>query len=196
MLPYSPMIEEAKRQIDRSLEHFMSQIKRDYKLHLVNPILYKSIREFSLRRGKRIRPLLLILSYKGYCPARKRISSSLYHASTCIELLHNFMLIHDDIIDQSHLRRGKPTLHRLLRKAAKTKNTDKLGYDLSIVAGDIVYALAIDAFLSIKEDPRRKEQALKYFIKTAAFTAMGEFLDILHGVDKIEHIKEKDVFLN
>src|SRR3989338_11693556 len=103
MLPYSPMIEEAKRQIDRSLEHFMSQIKRDYKLHLVNPILYKSIREFTLREGKRIRPLLLILSYMGYCASDKRIHPSIYQASTCIELLHNFMLIHDDIIDRSHL---------------------------------------------------------------------------------------------
>ena len=196
MLPYSPMIEEAKRQIDRSLEHFMSQIKRDYKLHLVNPILYKSIREFSLRRGKRIRPLLLILSYKGYCPARKRISSSLYHASTCIELLHNFMLIHDDIIDQSHLRRGKPTLHKILGKIVRTKRREKLGYDLGIIAGDIVYALAIDAFLSIREAPQRKERALKYFIQTAAFTAMGEFVDTLHGVENISKIKEKDVFLN
>src|SRR3990167_7172240 len=196
MLPYSPMIEEAKRQIDRSLEHFMSQIKRDYKLHLVNPILYKSIREFSLRRCKRIRPLLLILSYKGYCPARKRISSSLYHASTCIELLHNFMLIHDDIIDRSNLRRGKPTLHRLLGRIVKTEDREKLGYDLGIIAGDIVYALAIDAFLAINEAPRRKERALKYFIQTAAFTAMGEFIDTLHGVEKINRVKEKDVFLN
>ncbi|MCA9409364.1 MAG: polyprenyl synthetase family protein [Candidatus Omnitrophica bacterium] len=190
------MIEQIRTKIDNSLESFMERIKKDYKLHLVSPVLYESIREFSLRKGKRIRPLLLILCYQGYCPNNKRIPSSLYNASTCIELLHNFMLIHDDIIDRSNLRRGKPTLHKLLEKMAKTKEQQKLGFDLGIIAGDIVYALAIDAFLSIKEAPERKERALKYFIQTAAFTAMGEFIDTLHGVASLKQIKEKDVFLN
>ncbi len=190
------MIENAKKQIDKSLALFMDRIKRDYKLHLVNPFLYKSIREFALRKGKRIRPLLLVLSYKGYSSRKKKDSASLYQASTCIELLHNFMLIHDDIIDRSNLRRGKPTLHRLLGRIVKTEDREKLGYDLGIIAGDIVYALAIDAFLAIKEAPQRKERALKYFIQTAAFTAMGEFIDTLHGVERINRVKEKDVFLN
>lgn len=174
----------------------MEQVKKDYKLHLVSPVLYESIKEFSLRKGKRIRPLLLILSYKGFSPKGKKISSTIYNASTCIELLHNFMLIHDDIIDRSDLRRGKPTLHKLLGRTVQTDDPKKLGYDLGIVAGDIVYALAIDAFLSIKESPDRKEKALKYFIQTAAFTAMGEFIDTIHGVEKLNNVKEKDVFLN
>ena len=191
-----PMIDKIRSKIDESLASFMARIKLDYKLHLVNPLLYESIREFSLRQGKRLRPLLLILSYKGYCPSHRRVPSSLYNASTCIELLHNFMLIHDDIIDRSSLRRGKPTLHKILGRIIKTQDQDKLGCDLGIIAGDIVYALAIDAFLAIKEAPDRKERALKYFIQTAAFTAMGEFIDTLHGVEKLENVKEKDVFLN
>ncbi len=190
------MIEQVKKQIDASLKTFLEKVKHEYKLHLVNPILFESIKDFTLRKGKRIRPLLLVLSYKGYNPKEIQPQSSLFHASTCMELLHNFMLIHDDIIDRSDLRRGKPTMHRLLRKAANAHDKEKLGYDLSIVAGDILYALAIDAFLAIKEAPSRKEAALKYFIKTAAFTAMGEFIDILHGVDTISKITEKDVFLN
>ena len=190
------MIEAIKKQIDISLRTFLERIKQEYKLRRVNQILFESIKDFTLRKGKRIRPLLLILSYKGYSKNGTRLSKSLYNAATCIELLHNFMLIHDDIIDRSNLRRGKPTLHKLLRKAAKTDNQEKLGYDLSIIAGDIVYALAIDAFLAVDEEPLRKEQALKHFIKTAAFTAMGEFIDIIHGVEKIERVREKDVFLN
>ena len=196
MLTYYPMIDTIKKEIDASLRIFLERIKREYKLGLVNPILYESIKEFTLRKGKRIRPLLLILSYKGYSNNNKKLTQDLYNASTCIELLHNFMLIHDDIIDRSDLRRGKPTLHKLLAKAAKTTDPEKLGYDLSIIAGDIVYALAIDAFLSINEEPRRKELALKHFIKTAAFTAMGEFIDIIHSVDKIQNVREQDVFLN
>ena len=190
------MIDQLKRQIDQSLRDFFRRIKKEYKLHLVHPILFESIHDFSLRKGKRIRPLLLILSYKGYGSPNSPIPQSLFNASTCMELLHNFMLIHDDIIDRSDLRRGKPTLHNILKKAVRTQDQEKLGADLSIIAGDIVYALAIDAFLSIDEEPYRKEEALKYFIKTAAFTAMGEFIDILHGVQNVRQITEKDVFLN
>ena len=106
------------------------------------------------------------------------------------------MLIHDDIIDRSDLRRGKPTMHKILAHTVKTTDPDKLGIDLGIIAGDIVYALAIDAFLSIDEPSERKERALKYFIQTAAFTAMGEFIDTVSGVKPVQDVDEKEVFLN
>ncbi len=189
------MLEDLRQEIDKSIAAFLHRIEKEYRLHLVSPILYHSIREFSLRKGKRIRPLLLTLAYLGYS-RRKKASPALYQTSTCIEFLHNFMLIHDDIIDCSDLRRGRPTMHRLLSKTLRCPDPEKLGTDLAIIAGDIVYALAIDAFLSIDENPLRKERALKYFVQTAAFTAMGEFIDTVHGVDKIKNIKEKDVFLN
>jgi len=190
------MIEQIRKNIDRSLASFLDTVKKDYKLHLVSPLLFESIREFTLREGKRLRPLLLILTYKGYAPESKKISRRLYNASTCMEFLHNFMLIHDDIIDRSDLRRGKPTMHKILNHTTKSEDPDKLGIDLGIIAGDIVYALAIDAFLSIDEPSERKERALKYFIQTAAFTAMGEFIDTVSGVKSIEEVDEKEVFLN
>lgn len=190
------MLDKTIKEIDKSLSTLLNQAKHEYKMHLVDPILFNSIKDFVLRKGKRIRPMLLIFSYEGYTKRKGRSTPSIYYFSTCIELLHNFMLIHDDIIDSSDLRRGKPTIHKLLAKSAKTSNQNKLGCDLGIVAGDIVYALSIDAFLSIKEDSKRKEKAFKYFIQTAVLTAMGEFVDTLHGVQKVNRIKEKDVLLN
>ncbi len=190
------MLTQMRKKIDQSLEAFLNKAYKEYNLQQIDPILFHSIRDFVLRPGKRIRPLLLICSYKGYCRKSIRMTPSIYYVSSCIELLHNFMLIHDDIIDRSDLRRGKPTMHKMLEKAAKTPDPARLGTDLSIIAGDIVYALAIDAFLSINEDKKRKEKALKYFIQTAVFTAMGEFIDTLHGNRKIPQVTEKDVFLN
>ena len=192
----SRIIDQIRKNIDASLSLFLETVKRDYKLHLVSPLLFESIRAFTLREGKRLRPLLLILTYKAYSPSDKKIAKELYNASTCMEFLHNFMLIHDDIIDRSHLRRGKPTLHKVLAKTVPTSDPQKLGIDLGIIAGDIVYALAIDAFLAIQEPLPRKERALKYFIQTAAFTAMGEFIDTVHGVKGLDQVSEKDVFLN
>ena len=190
------MLTRIRKNIDESLDVFIEKARKEYSLEIINPFLFASIKEFILRKGKRIRPLLLILSYQGYNKKAARISRKIYHASTCIELLHNFMLIHDDIIDCSDLRRNKPTMHRILERAVRTKNPKKLGLDLGIIAGDIVYALAIDAFLSFEEEPQRMSKALKYFIQTAAFTAMGEFVDTLNGVLPVNRVSEKDVFMN
>ena len=190
------LIEQIRKNINKSLALFLNTVKKNYKLHLVSPLLFESIREFTLREGKRLRPLLLILTYKGYSPVSKKISRKLYNASTCMEFLHNFMLIHDDIIDRSNLRRGKPTMHKVLERTLQAHDPEKLGIDLGIIAGDVVYALAIDAFLSIDEPAARKEQALKYFIQTAAFTAMGEFIDTVSGVKSVKDVDEQEVFLN
>lgn len=190
------MLNNLRQKIDQTLVSFLHTVEKEYNFHRVNPLLYTSIREFSLREGKRIRPLLFLLAYKGYAPQGKKITAALYRTATAIEFLHNFMLIHDDIIDRSDLRRGRPTMHRLLEKTIPAADPYRLGTDLAIIAGDIVHAMAIDAFLAVSEDPARKERALRYFVHTSAFTAMGEFVDTLHGVDQLKHIAEDDVFLN
>jgi len=191
------MIKTIRNNIEKTLAEIVTDLKTDYQLGAINPVLFASIQDFVLRKGKRLRPLLLILSYQGYNAENTRIPKGVYTVSAGMELLHNFMLIHDDIIDCSDLRRGKPTMHRMLRKTAKTADPDKLGIDLGIVAGDIVYALAVDAFLSFRETPQsRMKDALRYFIRTAALTAVGEFVDTLNGVLPVHQVSEKDVFLN
>ena len=156
--------------------------------------LMAAMRHGVLNGGKRLRPFLVIETANLFeVPVENALS-----CAAALECIHCYSLIHDDLpaMDDDDLRRGKPTIHKILGNIVQTDDKEKLGYDLGIVAGDILYAFAIDAFLSIKEDPYRKERALKYFIQTAAVTAMGEFIDTIHGVEKIEKIKEKDVFLN
>ncbi|MEN3042394.1 MAG: polyprenyl synthetase family protein, partial [Fervidobacterium sp.] len=88
--------------------------------------------KFVLRPGKRIRPLLLLLSYTGYNGER---TDDAFLLSCLVELMHSFLLIHDDIIDNSDLRRGEPTLHKVYEKLY---DSPKLGTDVAIVMGDIV----------------------------------------------------------
>ena len=121
------MIEHLRKNIDVSLASFLKTVKKDYKLHLASPLLFESICEFTLREGKRLRPLLLILTYKAYSPKNKAIAKELYNASTCMEFLHNFMLIHDDIIDRSNLRRRDSGEGRRISVAAGTTNVHLRG---------------------------------------------------------------------
>jgi geranylgeranyl diphosphate synthase, type II len=71
------------------------------------PLLFEPINYINNLQGKRLRPLLVLLS--GLSLGGK-IESLLFPA-VAIELLHNFTLVHDDIMDNDDVRRGKPTLH-------------------------------------------------------------------------------------
>ncbi|MEI6631182.1 MAG: polyprenyl synthetase family protein [bacterium] len=181
-----------KKRLEKELGKLISSMDKTFSLGKISPLLIKSIREFVLRNGKRIRPLLFIIGYLGFA---KRPASGLYRSALSMELLHDFMLIHDDIIDKSATRRGEPSMHALLNNYLKGSSHLKFsGEDLAIVLGDVVYAIAINAFLSIKEDPCRKEKALKKFVEAAMYTGTGEFIELLCGAKELGRIKKEEIY--
>ena len=186
------MFYQIKKKIDNQLSQFLQNANKSYSLKTISPLLFKSITDYILRDGKRIRPTLFIIGYEGFS---KRKAPGLYQSALSVELLHNFFLINDDIIDKSDTRRGKPSLHKVFDKfLVKHKNIKFNGQDLAIVAADVVYALAIKAFLSVREEYQRKEKALQRFIKAAVHTGCGEFIELLSGIKKIEQVDKKDIY--
>ena len=174
-----------KKQINKELNIFVNKQLQQFKIDKTDSLLSEGIKNFVLRDGKRIRPIFFILSYRGYSPGKK-LSKALIQTSLAFELLHDFLLIHDDIIDNSLTRRGKPTLHKFFQKAIK--QNEKTGQDLSIVTGDIVYAMAINAFLSIKPTTKNIIPGLQEFLKATILTGTGEFIDIRNGLTSIKNI--------
>lgn len=83
---------------------------------------------FIFSKSKRLRPKLIFLFAKAL---NINISDKIYHLACCSELLHNSTLIHDDIIDNAELRRGKQSLNK------------KLGNNLSVLAGDFILSSAM-----------------------------------------------------
>ena len=61
------------------------------------------------KKGKQIRPILVILSAKMF----GEVNDDVLHAGAALEMLHNASLIHDDVVDETTLRRGEPTINRL-----------------------------------------------------------------------------------
>ncbi len=186
------MFAEIKSKIDRELFKFISDIDRLYSLRRISPLIFKSIKDFMLRDGKRVRPILFVAGYLGFA---RRAASGLYTSALSIELLHDFMLVHDDIIDKADTRRNRPSMHRMLDNYLKDfKDTKFNGQDLAIIVGDIMYAMAIRAFLSIRENMERKERALKKFIEAAIYTGSGEFLELMYGLNDIAKINKESVY--
>ncbi|HOX55104.1 MAG: polyprenyl synthetase family protein [Candidatus Omnitrophica bacterium] len=185
------MLSRIKNNIDKNLKTFVAKIDKLYSISAISPLLFQCIKDFVLRDGKRVRPILFVTGYLGYA---KKAASDLYTSALSIELLHDFMLVHDDIIDKSATRRGKPSMHELLNKHLKKyKNIKFNGQDLSIVVGDVMYATAINAFLTINENMERKEKALKKFIEAAIYTGSGEFIELINGAKAIEKVTKQDI---
>jgi geranylgeranyl diphosphate synthase type I len=186
------MFTQTKKRVDRELVRFVSEIDRAYRLKKLSPVLSASIRDFVLRPGKRVRPVLFIIGYLSFA---QRPARGLYTSALSIELLHDFMLVHDDIIDKSETRRGKPSMHTLLGRAlVGVKNVKFNGQDLSIVVGDVMYAMAIRAFLAIHENMERKERALKKFIEAAILTGCGEYIELMYGINDVGRIAKGDIY--
>ncbi len=85
--------------------------------------------------GKRIRPVLLILCAR----LGNYVSERVYDLCTVIEFIHTATLLHDDVIDNAHLRRGNPTVN------------SRWGNEISILIGDYLYAKAMELSLQDKD---------------------------------------------
>ena len=181
-----------RNQIERELQNYFTYIDKQCPASRFSRPLFNNIKEFICRSGKRVRPILFCIGYLGFA---KKPAAGLWRSALSLELLHDFMLVHDDIIDKSVTRRGKPSMHTLLnRQLPKNKGLKFSGEDLTIIAGDVMYAMALEAFLAIKEKPRRKEAALKKLISAALYTGTGEFIELLLGAKSIEKITQKEIY--
>ena len=111
---------------------------------------------YAIDNGKRIRPLILILSAECIGTASK----TAYMASCAVELLHTESIIHDDIIDNEYGRRGKEPFHI------------KYGYNTSILTGDFVLGLILNISSKINNRVVTKNLA-----STAMLMSEGEMME-------------------
>ncbi len=126
--------------------------------------LYDLARDYPARGGKRFRPALLLLcsTLAGGDPLRALPSA------VALELFQNFALVHDDIEDDSQMRRGRPALHRLH------------GVPLALNAGDLLFSLVHEALLD-NEAVLGAEPALRVqgeFLHVFRQTFEGQAMDI------------------
>ncbi|MFC1988375.1 polyprenyl synthetase family protein [Chloroflexota bacterium] len=147
--------------------------------------LGEAVKESILSGGKRIRAAFVYYGYRAVGGTDER---KINYASAAIEILHSFFLIHDDVIDRSDLRRGKPTIHKMYQQIYESKgllgrlnNFDKEHFASSaaIMAGDVCCALAYEALFESGFEERKTIEALKMMQKTVLLTGIGEMIDII-----------------
>ncbi len=108
-------------------------------------------------RGKRLRPLLTIFSAEA-CGGSK---DDVFSSALAVEVLHNFTLIHDDIMDRDHIRHGQETVHH------------KWDDGIAILTGDAMLSLA----LNLLNQSHVQHAQMKIFIEGLLAVCEGQALD-------------------
>ncbi|MBR3947526.1 MAG: polyprenyl synthetase family protein [Bacteroidales bacterium] len=121
--------------------------------------LYEPVRYALSAGGKRIRPVLCLMSAEMFgASADKAIDAALG-----LEIFHNFTLLHDDIMDKSDMRRGRPTVHK------------KWTENIAILSGDL---MSLVACRSAAKTVANKERVLETFLRTAIEICEGQQYDM------------------
>lgn len=160
-----------KKQIEMELSEFVSN------LHQLD--LYSEIEYAVLSKGKRFRPVLVILSAQSVGGKRSKVMP----LALAFELIHTATLVHDDIIDQDEVRRGQPSLYK------------KWSINEAILTGDALIALSVSLASAYGET------LLKKVAKSALELCEGERMDLVGSLRTISEqayfkkIKDKSASL-
>ena len=137
--------------------------------------LYDPVKYVLSAGGKRIRPSFVLMAYNIF---KDDVETAL-PAAAALETYHNYTLLHDDLMDNADMRRGRPTVHK------------KWDANTAILSGDTMLSLA---YLHLaKVDSRYLKPALDLFTETALEVSEGQQFDMefetRHDVTEDEYIE-------
>lgn len=128
-------------------------------------IIDKVVQYIIANKGKRLRPILVILTSKMH-NGKVPLDSRNLKAAAIMELLHTATLVHDDVVDGSHQRRGMPSINSIWKNK------------VSVLMGDYLFSKALLAMLSLKS-----MRAYEIISETAERMAQGELLGVERSKD-------------
>jgi len=130
-------------------------------------VLYEASRHLIKAGGKRLRPYLTVKA----CEAVGGSPEDAVPYAAALEILHNFTLVHDDVMDHDAFRRGHPTVHK------------EYGVPMAILAGDLLFAKVYDVMVKHAPSGVRPVDVVRCIRKTTDATltlCQGQALDMLY----------------
>ncbi|MFL6267549.1 MAG: polyprenyl synthetase family protein, partial [Actinomycetes bacterium] len=187
-VPASPLdAEDVRARVDRALGALLDQELSA--LGFLGPDagpVTDILTRFAMEGGKRLRPAFVYWGYRGAGgPADGPRADAAIRAACAVELLHVCALIHDDIMDASRVRRGRPSVHvefsDLHRDARWRGDPDAFGEGAAILMGDLAFTWADAALASAGLSPERLVAALEVFNTLRSEMMGGQYLDLLEA---------------
>ncbi|MBI2039532.1 polyprenyl synthetase family protein [Candidatus Microgenomates bacterium] len=172
-MDFKSYLEHSAQELDREIQSILGVWLKE--VEGISPKLIPLAKAFikACQGGKRIRGTLVRLGYEigNQSSAVSLQSPDIIKVGAAYEIFHTAILIHDDIIDESLLRRGQPSLYKAL-------GGGHYGISQAISLADLGFFLSFKIITEAEFDNQRKLEALKLFFDTIVNTALGQILDL------------------
>jgi len=149
-----------------------------------------ALEDFVLGGGKRLRPAFAYWGWRAV--ADEDPDPEVLLLFSALELLHACALLHDDVIDDSATRRGKPTAHvhfaELHRNRRWRGSPDRFGMSAAILLGDLALAWADDVVFGADLAPDTQRRVLRVWADIRTEVLGGQYLDIVAEASAAESI--------
>jgi len=180
-----------KKDLEEVLDNYNKNVIKDKSGYLKDNLeLFTNLNS----GGKLIRGFLISLGYKL---SNKRNIEYSYPLALAFELFQTSVLIHDDIIDEDNLRRGKDTIHYSNYKKNKKHNdklSKKIGDSIAICVGDYGYFEANKQIINSYRNDKRLSSILDYYNDIVLKTIEGELIDVELSFDGRYKLKDIDLY--
>lgn len=195
---FNAYLEREQQRVNAALERFLTGERAVADaLHPLAREAFDAVADFTLGPGKRLRPILMIAAYRAVGGMDE---DAILSASTCLELTQTMLLIHDDIMDRSELRRGRPAVHAAFARrygdarseCRRAIDPEHFGLALAIAAGDLAGQLALRALISAPFAAECHTRALATYTAMTRDVCYGQVLD-MHACDANLKLREHDV---
>lgn len=143
--------------------------------------LTAGLEDFVLGGGKRLRPVFAYWGWRAVCDDEADEQALLLFAA--LELLHASALVHDDVIDDSATRRGRPTMHNQFAARHRDRgwrgSADQFGLSAAILLGDLALAWADDIVAGAELAPDAGHRVRRVWAAIRTEVLGGQYLDIV-----------------
>ena len=180
--------------VDAALAHFFGELKTQAaRVDSSTLEMAEALQQFTCGPGKRLRPILMRVAYEGLGGTN---TEAIIRASCAAELMQSFLLIHDDIMDCSELRRGRPTLHRWYhtRYSKQMRDSEHFGLAMAILAGDLSNQWAMLLLGQAPFAPHCIARALMCYNRIAIDVCYGQVLDMALPKCPLNDVREEDMW--
>ncbi len=178
-------LENYKKDLEPLMRRYFKDRRESFrKIDRLSEEAIEILEKFTMAGGKRVRPTMV---YYGYLLGGGKIKNQnrvdILGASMSIELVHSFLLIHDDIIDRDAKRRGEDTVHEQYRKISERifpkADHQHFGVSMGLIAGDLAASMANEILFESRFSAEVILKALKQLQKVVYTTIPGQMLDVV-----------------
>ncbi|MFC1756499.1 polyprenyl synthetase family protein [Patescibacteria group bacterium] len=174
------VLEDFRKKINIEIaKHLDKAISEAKKKDVLITDALRYVKKFTLAGGKRLRAALM---YYGYLAVDGKDKQRMLETAVSIELIHVFLLIHDDIMDRDKKRHGVDTVsfkyQKLGKRISPTRDYEHFGNSIAIVIGDMIGAIGSQIIFDSGFDTKLVFKALSRLQEIVSMTVIGQSKDV------------------